>query len=325
MDKVEKGLSTAGAYAGNLYNRATTKVNKDRLMRMWKDAGSPLDVDSVGQILARNGVPQEYIMSLFSTMGLPAPQNLTPAKTEFSDDDIVDAANAAMSGGPALTPAQKVRLDAIRKRQGLNPVNAPVADPAAAGGGAAGGTAPGVTGSTAPAAVGGTAPAAVGSTAPGGSAGDGQITSATTMILPQLARMTGPAYADDLITIVDTALSVLQRSAPTAYREKMAQFRGTSTGKQREKAQDIITRTKQKKKPGAPPADTAAPPAELGPSRVIPGGNPAADLAVADAEALDAGRRAYAESRKVFGGKYIKESADAKIAREFEKFVLAME
>ena len=326
MDKVEKGLSTAGAYAGKLWNRASTKVNKDRLMRMWKDEGSPLDVNSVGQILARNGVPQEYIMSLFSTMGLPAPQNLTPAKTEFSDDDIIDAANAAMSGGPALTPAQKVRLDAIRKRQGLGPVNAPVADPAAAaGGGAAGGTASGVSGSTAPGTAGGTAPGMAGGTAPGGSSGDGQITSATTTILPQLARMTGPAYADDLITIVDTALSVLQRSAPTAYREKMAQFRGTSTGKQREKAQDIITRTKKKKKTGAPATDTAAPPAELGPSRVIPGGNPAVDLAVADAEALDAGRRAYGESRRVYGGKYIKESADAKIAREFEKFVLAME
>jgi hypothetical protein len=297
-------------------------------------------------------------MSLFSTMGLPAPQNLTPAKTEFSDDDIVDAANAAMSGGPALTPAQKVRLDAIRKRQGLNPVNAPVADPAAAGGGAAGGTAPGVTGSTAPAAVGGTAPAAVGSTAPGGSAGDGQITSATTMILPQLARMTGPAYADDLITIVDTALSVLQRSAPTAYREKMAQFRGTSTGKQREKAQDIITRTKQKNKGASgAPAAADAPPATrpLGPTRVTsnnPGAptdaerakfdqrvaqatavgsdlapNPSgAELAMQDLDNFELmNRSARAESRKVYGGKYIKESADAKIAREFEKFILAME
>ena len=327
MDKVEKGLSTAGAQIARGWNRGTTKVNKERLMRMWKDAGSPTDVDSVGQILARNGVPQEYIMSLFSTMGLPAPQNLTPAKTEFSDDDIIDAANAAMSGGPALTPAQKVRLDAIRKRQGLGPVNAPVADPSAAGGGGAAG---GAAGGTAPGVTGGTAPGAVGGTAPGGSSGDGQITSATTTILPQLARMTGPAYADDLITIVDTALSVLQRSAPTAYREKMAQFRGTSTGKQREKAQDIITRTKKKKKPGAPaPAtDTAAPAARpLGPSRVV-ANNPGAPT---DAERANFDQRVAQatgtnnESRRVYGGKYIKESADAKIAREFEKFVLAME
>jgi hypothetical protein len=134
MDKVEKGLSTAGAYAGNFYKQATTKVTKEALMRQWVELNRPGDVDTIGQLLARNGVPQEYIMSLFRTMGLPAPQNLTPAKTKFSDDEIIDAANAAMSGGPALTLAQKARLDAIRQRQGLGPVNAPVDDGSAASG-----------------------------------------------------------------------------------------------------------------------------------------------------------------------------------------------
>jgi LysM repeat protein len=361
MDKVEKGLSTAGAYAGNLYKQATTKVNKERLMRMWKDAGSPLEVDSVGQILARNGVPQEYIMSLFSTMGLPAPQNLTPAKTTFSDDDIIDAANAAMSGGPALTPAQKVRLDAIRQRQGLGPVNAPVADPSTAGGAAgattapAGGTAPGTT-----APAGGTAPGATApGTSAGGSAGDGQTAMATTMILPQIARMVGTQYSDDLITIIDTAMSVLQRSAPTAYREKLMQLRGQTSGKKLEPAADQIARVKNKKKNGAPgaPAAADAPPATrpLGPTRVTsnnPGAPtdaerakfdqrvaqataigsdltpnpPGAELAMQDLDNFDLmNRSARAESRKVFGGKYIKESADAKIARDFEKFVMAME
>lgn len=316
MDKVEKGLSTAGAVAGKLWNRASTKVNKQRLMRMWTDAGSPLDVDSVGQILARNGVPQEYIMSLFSTMGLPAPQNLTPAKTTFSDDEIIDAANAAMSGGPALTPAQKVRLDAIRQRQGLGPVNAPVDDGSTAGGAAgatttpAGGTAPGAT------APGATAPG----TSAGGSAGDGQTAMATTMILPQIARMVGTQYSDDLITIIDTAMSVLQRSAPTAYREKLMQLRGQTSGKKLEPAADQIARVKNKKKKGAPgadetPVDTPATPAELGPSKVIQGGGSE------DPRATGTGN----ESRKIFGGRYIKESADTKVAREFEKFVMAME
>jgi hypothetical protein len=327
MDKVEKGLSTAGAVAGNLWNRASTKVNKQRLMRMWTDAGSPLDVDSIGQILARNGVPQEYIMSLFSTMGLPAPQNLTPAKTTFSDDDIIDAANAAMSGGPALTPAQKVRLDAIRQRQGLGPVNAPVADPSTAGGAAGATTAPAggtTTGTTAPA--GATAPG----TSAGGSAGDGQTAMATTMILPQIARMVGTQYSDDLITIIDTAMSVLQRSAPTAYREKLMQLRGQTSGKKLEPAADQIARTKTKKKKGASgaPAAADAPPATppLGPTRVV-SNNPGAPT---DAERANFDQRVAAasgmgESRKVFGGRYIKESADAKIARDFEKFVMAME
>ena len=333
MDKVEKGLSTAGAYAGKLWKQATTKVTKEALMRQWVELNRPGDVDTIGQLLARNGVPQEYIMSLFSTMGLPAPQNLTPAKTKFSDDEIIDAANAAMSGGPALTPAQKVRLDAIRRRQGLGPVNAPVDDGSAADSAAgstapAGGTASGTTVPGTNATAGATAPG----TSAGGSAGDGQTAMATTMILPQIARMVGTQYSDDLITIIDTAMSVLQRSAPTAYREKLMQLRGQTSGKKLEPAADQIARVKNKKKKGAPVTTLDADPAPtttLGPSRTVTGGNPAADLAVADAEALDAGRRAYAggfgESRKVYGGRYIKESADTKVAREFEKFVMAME
>ena len=319
MDKVEKGLTTAGAAAGKIWNRASTKVNKQRLMRMWQDAGSPGDVDSVAQILARNGVPQEYIMSLFSTMGFPAPQNLTPAKTQFSDDDITDMANAAMRGGPALTPAQKVRLDAIRKRQGFGPVNVPVDDGSAgASGGAAatsaGGTASGTTvGGTTP----GIAPGTAGGANSGASAGDGQTAMATTMILPQIARMVGTAYADDLITIIDTALSVLQRSAPMAYREKLMQLRGQNTGKQREKATDIVARVKNKKKKGAPVTTPGADPA---PTTTL-GLNP---VPAVDPHSVPAQVRA-AESRKVYGGRYIKESADTKIAREFEKFVMAME
>ena len=330
MDKVEKGLSTAGAYAGKLWNRASTKVNKERLMRMWKDAGSPLEVDSVGQILARNGVPQEYIMSLFSTMGLPAPQNLTPAKTTFSDDEIIDAANAAMSGGPALTPAQKVRLDAIRQRQGLGPVNAPVAGGSVASGSAASGGGLNRTDIDNLAGAMSNMSSGAPGTSAGGSAGDGQTAMATTMILPQIARMVGTQYSDDLITIIDTAMSVLQRSAPTAYREKLMQLRGQTSGKKLEPAADQIARVKNKKKKGAPgaPAAADAPPATrpLGPTRVT-SNNPGAptDAERANFDQRGAAASGMGESRKVYGGRYIKESADAKIARDFEKFVMAME
>jgi hypothetical protein len=302
MDKVEKGLSTAGAYAGNFYKQATTKVTKEALMRQWVELNRPGDVDTIGQLLARNGVPQEYIMSLFSTMGLPAPQNLTPAKTKFSDDDITDMANAAMHGGPALTTAQKARLDAIRKRQGFGPVNVPVDD------GSAGGTAPATAGG-----AGGTAPATAGGTA-GSSAGDGQTAMATTMILPQIARMVGVQYADDLITIIDTAMSVLQRSAPMVYREKIMQLRGQTAGKQLKRADKIVKSVKNKEKnPTAIPAATGTDPA------------PDTALGLTGVPSTVDPIRTAAESRKVFGGRYIKESADTKVAREFEKFVMAME
>jgi hypothetical protein len=313
MDKVEKGVSTAGKIASDVWKQATTKVTKEALMRQWVELNRPGDVDTIGQLLARNGVPQEYIMSLFSTMGLPAPQNLTPAKTKFSDDDITDMANAAMSGGPALTTAQKARLDAIRRRQGLGPVNVPVDD------GSAAGTAPataGGAGGTAPATAGGTAPATAGGTA-GSSAGDGQTAMATTMILPQIARMVGVQYADDLITIIDTAMSVLQRSAPMVYREKIMQLRGQTAGKQLKRADKIVKSVKNKEK-----NPTAIP---------VPGADPAPDttLGLNPVSSVDphsvSAKVIAAESRKVFGGRYIKESADTKVAREFEKFVMAME
>ena len=304
MDKVEKGVSTAGKIASDVWKQGTTKVTKEALMRQWVELNRPGDVDTIGQLLARNGVPQEYIMSLFSTMGLPAPQNLTPAKTKFSDDDITDMANAAMHGGPALTTAQKARLDAIRKRQGFGPVNVPVDDGSAATTTSAGGTAPATAGGTA-----------------GSSAGDGQTAMATTMILPQIYRMVGLQYVDDLIIIIDTAMSRLQSSSPTIYREKIAQLRGQPVGKKLKPVDKIVKSVKNKEKD-----PTAIP---------VPGEDPAPDTTLGlnpvssvDPHSVPAEVRApdrAAESRKVFGGRYIKESADVKVAREFEKFVMAME
>jgi len=308
MDKVEKGVSTAGKIASDVWKQATTKVTKEALMRQWVELNRPGDVDTIGQLLARNGVPQEYIMSLFSTMGLPAPQNLTPAKTKFSDDDITDMANAAMHGGPALTTAQKARLDAIRKRQGFGPVNVPVDDGSAASGGTASATAPGAT--TAPGGA-TTAPGGA-TTAPGGSSGDGQTAMATTMILPQIARMVGLQYVDDLIIIIDTAMSRLQSSSPTIYRDKIAQLRGQPVGKKLRPVDKIVKSVKNKEK---------------NPTAIsVPGEDPAPDttLGLNPVSSVDPLSRA-AESRKVFGGRYIKESADTKVAREFEKFVMAME
>jgi hypothetical protein len=113
-----------------------------------------------------------------------------------------------------------------------------------------------------------------------------------------------------------------------AYREKLMQLRGQNTGKQREKAQDIITSVKNKKKKGAPATDTAPPATRpLGPTRVTstnPGAPTDVERANFDQRVAQASGT-LGESRKVYGGRYIKESADAKIAREFEKFVLAME
>ncbi len=320
MRGIEDKFRQAGNYVGDLYKEMGTKVTYNGLMRHWQDAGKPADSDAVAQVLVRKKVPAEVIKQIYSQLNFPEPKLDTPAAAataatadagtaEMTDDELIALTNQALAGKATLTPAQKERLDAIRQRQGLRPVDVPVDDgtstvrPTAT---TAGGTTGGTTGGTGGTGTGGVSRAAM---------GDGQQSQATEMILPQIARMTGTMYADDLITIIDTAMSVLSRSAPTAYREKLAQFRGTATGKATDKAQDIIQRTKKKKnKSGSQPQPA---PGQLGPTTVIPGGGGTANPQPATGT--------NNESRRVYGGKYIRESADTKLAREFEKFIITVE
>lgn len=305
---IETGLGRAGNWIKDKWKDATTKVTANGLKRHWADAGSPTDSDQVASVLQRLKVPDDVIKQLYQQLNFPAPA-LPQAATDADGNarSFVDG-TADMSGG-----AQGAAADA---------------------GADAGGASGGVSGDSVDDRLMGTGGGQQGGGGAGGqqgggqgqSAGDGRISQATTTILPQLARMTGPANADDLITIIDTAMSVLQRSAPTAYREKMAQFRGQSAGQQREKAQDIITRTRGQSQGGGrtQPAQQRPP---LGPSRVA-ANNPGAPT---DAERANFDQRVAAaggmgESRKrTYGGKYIKESADQKLAREFENFLLKQE
>ena len=314
MRGIEGGLKRFSNWAGDTWREATTKVTLNGLLRHWQDAGSPTDSDEVAKFLAGRKVPPDVIKQLFTQLNFPAPKLDTPAAAQ-------GAADGAAGGADAIDPYNRDDQGNVRFfANGTPDMSASVSstDTGAGGAGAGGGT---TTTTTTSGGMQGSTP---GGTTTGGAQGDGQIASATSMILPQLARMTGPAYADDLITIIDTALSVLQRSAPTAYKEKMAQFRGMSTGKQREKAADIVTRVKKTKKgtADAPPANKP-----LGPSKVV-ANNPGAptpaerekfDQQVAQASAA---QPAVAEQRRTYGGKYIKESADKKLAREFENFVL---
>ena len=331
MRGIEDKLRQASGFMGRQYKEMGTKVTYDGLMRHWQDADKPTDSDLVAQVLVRKKVPAEIIKQIYAQLNFPEPKLDEPATTsaqagagtsaadattgaaaEMTDDELIAATNKALAGGPPLTPEQKTRLDAIRQRQGLRPVNVPVADTSASA--SDGATAPATTSAilgpdgrpmTTPAAS--TAPAAPTGTGQISNAamGDGQQAQATAMILPQIARMTGTMYADDLITIIDTAMSVLSRSAPTAYREKLMQFRGTATGKQTAKAADIIASTKGKRGKNKQKNQTFTGKADTPPEIVTP------DTPVK----TESARRAY-------GGKYIKEGADKKLAREFENFVL---
>ncbi len=336
MRGIEGGLRRFSNWAGDSWREATTKVTLNTLLRHWQDSDSPTDSDKVAQVLVRKKVPNEIIQQLYQQLGFPAPKLATdqaagaPAATSttaagdqsLSDDDFVALVNDALQKGKAITPEQKARLDAMREKQGLRPVDIAVADPSATPAtSGAGGT--GGTGATQASTAGTGAIVTPQLTIPAAQ-GDGQQAQATAMILPQIARMTNMAYADDLITIIDTAMSVLSRAAPPVYREKLKQFRGQATGQSTEKAADIIKRTKGKKsKAGG--TDAPVTNKRLGPSKVVdnnPGASTQSDYAAAENElARVAGRQANEQTR-VYGGKYIRESADVKLAREFENFVL---
>jgi hypothetical protein len=324
---IETGLGRAGNWIKDKWKDATTKVTANGLKRHWADAGSPTDSDQVAAVLQRLKVPDDVITQLYQQLNFPAPQATSLPQADNKQDKL-QLMQTAMH-----VVLLTVQPDAIGGAQGA------AADAGADAGGATGG----VGGDSVDDRLMGTGgQQGGGAGGQGQSAGDGRISQATTTILPQLARMTGPANADDLITIIDTAMSVLQRSAPTAYREKMAQFRGQSAGQQREKAQDIITRTRGQSQGGGrtQPAQQRPP---LGPSRVAPN-NPGAptDAERANfdqrvAQAADAPVRvnrdmssaramSMGESRKrTYGGKYVKESADQKLARQFENFLLKQE
>jgi len=325
MRGIEGGLKRFSNWAGDTWREATTKVTLNGLLRHWQDAGSPTDSDEVAKFLVGRKVPPEVIKQLFTQLNFPAPKLDAPA-----------SAQGAAGGADAIDPYNRDDKGNVRFfANGTPDMSASISSTDAGAGGAGAGSGTTTTTTTS----GGMQSSTPGGTTTGGAQGDGQIASATSMILPQLARMTGPAYADDLITIIDTALSVLQRSAPTAYKEKMAQFRGMSTGKQREKAADIVTRVKKTKR-GTPTTDTAPTSKPLGPSKVVannPGAPTPAEREKFDkmvSQAADAPVRVnrdmssaramqQAESAtRIYGGKYIRESANVKLAREFENFVL---
>jgi LysM repeat protein len=308
MRGIESGLKRFGNWAGDSWREATTKVTLNGLLRHWQDADSPTDSDEVAKFLVGRKVPPEIIKQLFTQLNFPAPKLDAPATAAGAAGA---AAGGAAGGADAIDPYNRDDRGNVRFfANGAPDMSAGVSstDTGAGGAGAGGST----TTTTTSGGMQGSTP---GGTTTGGSQGDGQIASATNMILPQLARMTSMAYADDLITIIDTAMSVLSRAAPPVYREKLKQFRGTSAGQTTEKPAEIIKRTKGKRSKGKGGAQDTVPKKQLGPSELVsnnPGASTQADQRVAQAN----------EQTRAYGGKYIRESADTKLAREFENFVL---
>lgn len=333
---VETGLGRLGRSIKDIYKDATTKVTASGLMRTWKDQGSNPDSDQVAQVLMRKKVPAEIIQQLYSDLKFPAPKlqqdNTTGSTTAQQDGTDSDMYQKATAGLPALPPGQQymlrngqlaMRFDPEQNRDVPATIDVGKTDASLPT------TTPTVTPNTTTTTTGNTDSATT---------GDGKITQATGTILPMLARMTGPAYADDLLSVIDLAFSVLQRSAPTVYREKMMQFKSSNTSQKLEPAADQIKKSQKTKAPavsnlrtapnlGSPTAaeqeklqqriaaaDAAS---KLGPQGNLPRPNTPA--------AAQSNVSAVGENRRMYGGKYVRESSDTKLLRKFQQHLLDWE
>ena len=359
---VETGLGRLGNWVKDKWKDSTTKVTANGLKRHWKDAGSPTDSDQIASILQRLKVPNEMITQLYQQLNFPAPAlPAEPAQQAGGGGADARALAALPNAGGGAGQAQQAGgaedAEYAQATQGLPPApegyryrvhngevayydrgrgrQEPALDPIGGnsedllnqiqqsmggGGGSGGSVSDRLMG-------GGQQGGGQQGGGQGGMAGDGKVAQATATILPLLARMTNPGYADDLITVIDTALSVLQRSAPTAYREKIAQLRKASASVPREKPQDTVNRVKQQAASGGS-GQQQAPRNPLGPSRIAsnnPGAPTNAERANFDQRVAQATGTRNESRKRTYGGKYIKETADQKLAREFENFLLKQE
>jgi hypothetical protein len=140
--------------------------------------------------------------------------------------------------------------------------------------------------------------------------GDGQRTTATSSVLVQIARMTGRGSADDLVSVADMALSKLYMVDRQAYKDFLIRLR-VSAAKPPKQPKDII---------GAGNKDTGTMPPKAGVGGAV-AGTGMSDTTTS-APPLATGTGGTKESRRVFGGKYIRESAVDKMHREFQQHLL---
>lgn len=91
-DSIKSGAKkVAGAVADKaktVGHNLTTKVTADKLNKAWKDAGSPTDSNEVAAILKAQGVSDNVISSVYSSLNLPTPvaqSQQTDQSTEPAD------------------------------------------------------------------------------------------------------------------------------------------------------------------------------------------------------------------------------------------------
>lgn len=143
MAIVEAGMvDRARQSASNLMNRVTA----DKLMKAWKQRGSPTDSDVIAIVLDRAGVPDNIVQQAYAAMNLPPPgSGPTPGPApapQPPDPRVLDAlaklptpsieawiAKQKAQGATDASPVIQAARDEVARRSGAS---APAASPAPA-------------------------------------------------------------------------------------------------------------------------------------------------------------------------------------------------
>ena len=82
LNALDRGVKKVGGALSNFGHQFTTNVTKEKLKMNWHQAGKPSDSDQLAAWLAKQGVPQEVVTSVYGKMGIPYTPQADPAKAQ---------------------------------------------------------------------------------------------------------------------------------------------------------------------------------------------------------------------------------------------------
>lgn len=71
LNWLDKAAGKVGGALSNFGHQFTTNVTKEKLKMNWHQAGKPTDSDQLAAWLVKQGVPQDVVSSVYSSMGIP--------------------------------------------------------------------------------------------------------------------------------------------------------------------------------------------------------------------------------------------------------------
>ena len=101
LDYLDRAAGKVGSALGTFGRQFTTKITKEKLKKEWFQAGEPSDTEQLNAFLVKQGVPQEAINTVYSTMGIP----VTPAPAPKPDETPAPAPEPAPAPAPTPAPA----------------------------------------------------------------------------------------------------------------------------------------------------------------------------------------------------------------------------